>query len=1297
MVKNLVTMSLGIFLLLAMAFGSAYGQGWHPGDPHKMHFPQLPDETGWDVNATSPVFLADDWRCSQTGWVKDFHFWGSWKHGVEGKIYQFQINIHEDLPVGHPNNPNEYSMPGGILWSQEIRDFGVTAYDPPVDEGWYDPAIEEVIWNDHNAYFQYDVYLPEAIWFWQDEGIIYWLSISAILTETGPTWGWKSSIEQWNDDGTYQLPGQIPWTDLWVPGYPYTPGDWNNDGLKDAVDVTLLTDYVGTGDPDGAYEVNGFYPAGDVDGSDPCGITTSDVNALVAHIYQGGPIYHCPDYPPHPVNEVSMDLAFVITGGDDEVRGACCYDDGTGMTCEVRTESECADLNGEYKGDGTSCLGDANGNGIDDICEGWNPGDPHKMHFPQLPDPTGWDVYATEPLILADDWECSETGWVKDIHFWGSWKDDIMGDIDYFHLSIHSDWPADDPNNPYGYSVPRDELWSFDAYDFIITPYDPTVDEGWYDPEIPEALYNNHQQYFRYDVYLPESWWFPQDVGAIYWLDISAVMDPISIDAFWGWKSSYMHWNDDAVWTAPGLDWYELYEPEPALEITDHFSLAVDPDGNIHDYSGSGYNGGMWYPYMNNDPTWWNVWFYDHPFTYDRRKTITIDVYIDVFDPNYETFIEIAINWSTDLWSLNGNPPGQPRVPPLPPLTADEEHAYIQRATIDVFDPYGPVPLTPGWYNYTFVIDEYNPEWISIDIRGYNFWFAQESSISHVCEPKQSPQSLDLAFVITGDPGGTVETGACCYEDGTCVPDMTQADCESPVAATGVWQGAGSTCSGDTDGNGIDDACEGIFPTGACCYDIPGGIGDQCVVTTSVVCNSAQFNGTYMGNGVPCGGDANTNSRDDLCESGACCFDDGICQTISYLDCMNQSGDYQGANTNCLGDGNNNLIDDACESIYPVGACCVDNGVVCYTTTSAACANANGDYKGDGTQCLGDINPQNGIDDACEDQPGPPTKFWEQPPDLSQAGMDIFATLETSHPPVVLADDFNCTQTGPITEIIIWGSWLFDVTPPGGACSFPFTLSIHEDVPAIPGQMWSHPGRLLWSRTFEPGTYECDVFAPDLIEGFYDPVTGLYLPEGDHVCFMYIFQIEEEPFVQRGTAVEPIVYWLDVQADLSDFGDFYFGWKTSMQHWNDDATWVIGVDDGSIDPNTWEELRYPPQHPFEGESIDMAFAIKGLECSCEPGECDGVSPPIDILDIVRLIDYKFKGCPPEAPIGTCPPPIPYTVCSGDADCNCIVDILDIVRMIDWKFKECPPNSGNSCPAPCSCAEWINNCGYPFYK
>jgi hypothetical protein len=50
----------------------------------------------------------------------------------------------------------------------------------------------------------------------------------------------------------------------------------------------------------------------------------------------------------------------------------------------------------------------------------WDPGDPYKMHYPQLPDPEGWDVNFSPPLVPAGDWLCTRTGPVSDIHFWFS-------------------------------------------------------------------------------------------------------------------------------------------------------------------------------------------------------------------------------------------------------------------------------------------------------------------------------------------------------------------------------------------------------------------------------------------------------------------------------------------------------------------------------------------------------------------------------------------------------------------------------------------------------------------------------------------------------------------------------------------------------------------------------------------------------------------------------------------------------------------------------------------------------------
>jgi len=120
--------------------------------------------------------------------------------------------------------------------------------------------------------------------------------------------------------------------------------------------------------------------------------------------------------------------------------------------------------------------------------------------------------------------------------------------------------------------------------------------------------------------------------------------------------------------------------------------------------------------------------------------------------------------------------------------------------------------------------------------------------------------------------------------------------------------------------------------------------------------------------------------------TGSCCYDDGSCAVVNgSAECLSGGGTYQGDGTVCLGDGNGNSVDDACEGLWPVGACCFGDGS-CQLLTQAACLSGAGEFKGDGTQCLGDNN-SNGIDDACEPAPLVPT--------LSEWGMILMGLLLT--------------------------------------------------------------------------------------------------------------------------------------------------------------------------------------------------------------------------------------------------------------------------------------------------------------
>ena len=167
---------------------------WNPGDSHKMHFPQLPDPTGWDVNATQPKVLADDWLCTGSGAVADIHWWGSWRQDLVLPIRSFLISIYSDDRTG------PYSKPGELLWSQEF--FGgqwTERLYGQGEQGWYDPNTGEAVRPDHNLIFQYNITQIDEP-FIQEEGTIYWLSISADLgTPSASGWGWKTSRDHFED------------------------------------------------------------------------------------------------------------------------------------------------------------------------------------------------------------------------------------------------------------------------------------------------------------------------------------------------------------------------------------------------------------------------------------------------------------------------------------------------------------------------------------------------------------------------------------------------------------------------------------------------------------------------------------------------------------------------------------------------------------------------------------------------------------------------------------------------------------------------------------------------------------------------------------------------------------------------------------------------------------------------------------------------------------------------------------------------------------------------------------------
>jgi len=222
----------------------------------------------------------------------------------------------------------------------------------------------------------------------------------------------------------------------------------------------------------------------------------------------------------------------------------------------------------------------------------WDPGDGHKMHYPQLPDSNGWDVNITSDYMY-DDWRCSKSGPVSGIHFWYSWLGDNPSNITWISLKIWSDMPEGDPDNVLGYSYPDAEVWNSG----LLFPgqwterHYGTGNQGWIDfqnppptePGHPGYVLNDHQEYYQInieDIANP----FPQQEGETYWLGIHVGVSDAA-NTVVGWKTTQDRWNDDAVywWTFPDQqppedpDWREMIDPITRESLDLAFVITPEP------------------------------------------------------------------------------------------------------------------------------------------------------------------------------------------------------------------------------------------------------------------------------------------------------------------------------------------------------------------------------------------------------------------------------------------------------------------------------------------------------------------------------------------------------------------------------------------------------------------------------------------------------------------------------------------------------------------------------------------------
>jgi hypothetical protein len=211
MVRKLIGLCVLAFVLGAAAPALA---DWG----HQVKWDQLQPSNLGNASclvSTQECLTADDFLCTETGWITDIEFNGWIVNGPEPA--SFRITFWTDVP---PTGEEE-SHPGELL-----ADIDVDPADPadPLGLGWQ--KVDTYV---------YKINLPVDDWFLQEESTIYWIGIQGVMSDSN--WFYWTVRDRtaglYGDDAAYTDPNHDPWWHLgWLGENAMgtyegmLPGDW---------------------------------------------------------------------------------------------------------------------------------------------------------------------------------------------------------------------------------------------------------------------------------------------------------------------------------------------------------------------------------------------------------------------------------------------------------------------------------------------------------------------------------------------------------------------------------------------------------------------------------------------------------------------------------------------------------------------------------------------------------------------------------------------------------------------------------------------------------------------------------------------------------------------------------------------------------------------------------------------------------------------------------------------------------------------------------------------------------------
>ena len=621
-----------------------------------------------------------------------------------------------------------------------------------------------------------------------------------------------------------------------------------------------------------------------------------------------------------------------------------------------------------------------------------------------------------------------------------------------------------------------------------------------------------------------------------------------------------------------------------ASAVQDQFTVELGSSGEIRDGGGTGFNHGTWYYYPQTDRL--AQWFFNGEINRDRKKVIEVGVTVRLRDAKLGSgWVEVSVNWTKPTWPEDqDNPPLPDLKDPTLPEQYIEERIVIQRTEI----------RDSTFISTSYEIQDYCPQWVSIDIRGENV--SVEGHIQHDCVPKDGfvPPVEDRDF-------GDAPEGVTAYPSlgiqglfPTCVGVGPAAWIEHDSSGRMRF---GRKVDLERDGNAgrcptfnpdqhdqdekMNDGDAGLLQPRAYTIKGPAGLEDVYPLIFSGLesLGNACFNtiwGTTIDievqNTTTDGRDAYVNllidwNHDGKWEKTVACGSTDVPEhvLVNFRIPNGYNGPLSGLNP----------------PNFKIGPFA---GYV-WTRFTISEREVPLEWNGDGVFKDGEtedyllyVKETIPICDWEEDDPH--KMHWAQLPDKRQTGIDVDMFWSS------LADDFRCGQNGPILDIHFWASYADDVLPPMGPDSLTFQVSIYSNKPVSSQTPWSRPDQLLWTKQIERFTYDVSEVTNNIYEGWFDPASKFY-ERGNHKrTFQYniCFDPEDDLFIQRlGT-----IYWLEIRLIPEQDAQYAFGWKTTMQHlqYEDAAVWrhpTLG----------WMPMSYPDGHESEGKRMDLSFVITG--------------------------------------------------------------------------------------------------------